>query len=163
MLAASKSEVQAEAGVEFAAAEPGEGKSAAVEFAGEPFAGESEVEERGAERAAEVGAALTPVETGVGKATAARAGAVKIEAEGGEGAGTFRGQVIRIAATVAVDPAGAKELIMEGDGDGAGHVVIAGASGAEVGGGAGDKPGRGPPARTLRRSRARATLGPARE
>ena len=39
-------------------AEAGDGEGSAVEFAGQPFAGEGEVEECGSEGAAEVGAAL---------------------------------------------------------------------------------------------------------
>ena len=53
-------------------AEAGDGEGSAVEFAGQPFAGEGEVEECGSEGAAEVGAALAPVETGVGEAATAR-------------------------------------------------------------------------------------------
>src|SRR6202034_1678712 len=64
------SELEAEAGAEFALAEAGDRECAAVVFTGKPFTGESEVEQRSAERATKVGTAFAPVETGVGKATA---------------------------------------------------------------------------------------------
>src|SRR6202034_3998439 len=68
------SEFESEAGLKFALAEAGDGEGAAVVFAGEPFAGEGEMEERGAERASNVGTALAPVKTGVGEAAALGAG-----------------------------------------------------------------------------------------
>jgi len=139
------SQVEAEAGVEFAVAEAGDGEGAAVKFAGEPFAGEGEVEEGGSEGAAEMGAAFAPVETGVGEAAALGAGLVEVEAEGGEGFGSGGGDGVGSAGPQRLDPAGADEVVVEGDGDGARHVVVAAARGTEVArGGGGELPAIAP-------------------
>jgi hypothetical protein len=147
-------DIEAEAGVEFAAAEAGDEESAAVEFAGEPFAGKREREKGGSERAADMGTALAPVETSVGETASLGASGFEVEAEGGECAGSFGGEVVgdeggsgetggggagRRGAAEGLDPARAKEAVVEGDGDGSGHVVVAGACGAKMLGGAGNE------------------------
>ena len=113
------------------------------------------MEERGAERASNVGTALAPVKTGVGEAAALGAGLVEVEAEAGEGAGSILGKRVGIrsgyveagwvgatlgtAAAGALDPARTNEAVVERDGNGSGHVVVAGARGAEMFGGARNK------------------------
>ena len=128
--------------MELALAEAGDDEGAAVEFAGEPFSREGEAEEGGSERTTDVRAALAPVKTGIREAAALGAGSVEFEAEGGEDAGSFAGEVVcgktgggetgAAGAAEGLDPARAEELIVEGDGDGASHVVVAGARGAEM-------------------------------
>jgi hypothetical protein len=101
-----------------------------------------------------MGAALAPVEAGVGEAAALGAGGFEVEAECGEGAGSFGGEVVcgrtgageggvggtgNGGAAEGLDPAGAEEAVVEGDGDGSGHVVVAGARGAKMLGGVGDE------------------------
>ena len=150
--------------MEFAAAEAGDGEGAAVVFAGEPLAGEGEGEQGGSEGAAHVGTALAPVQTGVGETAALGAGGFEVEAQGLEGAGSFGGEVVggeagcgkagcgvggsggagcgeagRGGSAEGLDPARLKETVVEGDGDGSGHVVVTGAGGAERLGRAGDE------------------------
>lgn len=131
--------------MELTLAEASDDEGAAVEFAGEPLAREGKAEEGGSERSADVRAALAPVKTGIGEAAALGAGSVEFDTEGGEDAGSFGGEVVcgkagggetgAAGAREGLDPARAQELIVEGDGDGASHVVVAGARGAEMLGG----------------------------
>ena len=141
---ASGLKFEAEAVAEFALAEAGDEERPAVVFAGEPLAGEGQGEKGGAERATQVGAALAPVETGIGETAALGAATVEVDAERGKGSGSLRSEgICGVAggggAAERLDPTGANELVVEGDGDGASHVVVAGARGAEVLRGAGNK------------------------
>lgn len=96
-----------------------------------------------------MGTALAPVEAGVGEAAALGMGGFEVEAEGGECAGSFGGEVVcgeggrggaaGGGSAEGLDPAGAKETVVEGDGDGSGHVVVAGARSAEMLRGVGDE------------------------
>ena len=96
-------------------------------------------EQGGAERSAEMGTALAPVETGVSEAPAQGVGAIDIESKAGEGASAVGGEAVGIALADGLDPARANEMIVKGDGDGSGHVVVAGARGAEALGSVGDE------------------------
>src|ERR1700691_1993113 len=136
------SEVEAEAVAQFSAAVRGDGEGAAVEFAGEPFFLQGDSEERGAEAAANVGAALRPIETTESEATALGAGGFNVEAEGGERACALGGKDVgAIAADVGgagrLEPACGDEAVVERDGEGAGDVVVATAGGAEMDGSGG--------------------------
>ena len=140
--------------MEFTPAEAGDGKGAAVVLAGKPFLREGEAEKGGAERSAKMRTALAPVETGVGEAAAAGTGLAEVESESSEEAGSIGGEVVSAgagsnaglfagAAAKGLDPAGTDEVIVERDGDGSGHVVVAGARRAEVLGGVGNEAGTG--------------------
>lgn len=63
----------------------GEAEGAAVEFAGDPAAGEGVGEESSAESSAKMGAALAPVQTAIGEAAALGAEGFKVDAESVEG------------------------------------------------------------------------------
>ena len=134
---AGRLEFEAESGLEFAAALRGDGEGAAVEFAGEPLLFERESEERGTERASEVGAALGPVETTEGETAALGAGFVEVDTESGEFAGAVSREVVGVGRMRDAEPACGNEAVVQGDGDGPGEVVVATAGGAHVDGGGG--------------------------
>jgi hypothetical protein len=145
--------------VELAAAVGGEAEGAAVEFAGDPAAGEGVGEESRAESSAKMGAALTPVETAVGEAAALGAKGFEVDAQDGEGGFSSGGELVggdgavgrsgsgRIGSGVSGggrrDPAEGEEAVVEGDGEGSGHVVIAGTRCAERLRSGGDEAGAG--------------------
>lgn len=127
-----RSDFELEAAAELAAAEGGDGECAAVELADDPFFAQGKVEQSGAEGAGDMGATLGPVETGEGEATALLAGGGEIDAEVLEGAAAIAGEHVVFGGTRGVDPTQADEAVVQGDGGGSGHVVVAAASGAEV-------------------------------
>ena len=149
--------------MQFAAAVGGEAQGAAVQLAGDPAAGEGMGEERGAEGSAEMGAALAPVETAVGEAAALCMEVFQIDAEVAEGGFSVGGELVGGAGTgpicgtcsragagsrcaggwVERDPAEGEETVVEGDGEGSGHVVVTGTRGAEGLGCGGNEAGAG--------------------
>lgn len=132
---------EAEEGVEFAAAVGGEAEGAAVEFAGDPATGQGVGEKSGAEGSAEMRTALAPVQTAVGEAAALGTERFRIEAEGVKGGFSGGGELIGGAGAGGRgsgagswgrgDPAEGEKAVVEGDGEGSRHVVVAGARGAE--------------------------------
>src|SRR6185436_19049465 len=80
-LTALEGRVQSELRLEFTTAGAGDAQGAAVEILLDPALSQRDVEECGAERAAEVRTALAPVETGKRKATALTARGLDIDAE----------------------------------------------------------------------------------
>jgi hypothetical protein len=125
--------------MEFAIADAGEGEGATVELAGDPSAGKHEVQEGGSEGAGEMGAALAPVQAGVSETAAPGAGVIEVDAEAGEGTHTVGSEVVGGGAAGGANPAGAQEPVVEGDGDGSGHMVVTGTSSAKMGRGTGDQ------------------------
>lgn len=91
-----------------------------------------------------MGAALRPIETTECEAAALGAGGFDIEAEGGECAFAFGGEDVGVVAAGVrgarrLQPACGDEAVVERDGDGSGHVVVATAGGAEMDGSGGSE------------------------
>jgi NIPSNAP len=121
----------------------GQAEGAAVEFAGHPATGEDVSEKSGAQGSAKVGTALAPVEAAVGEAAALGAKRFDVDAESAESSLSGGGDQIRGArsglrdapgggaGSGISDPAESKEAVVESNGEGSGHVIVAGAGGAE--------------------------------
>ena len=98
-----------------------------MEVAGEPFAAEGQFQEGCAEGAAEVVAAFAPIEAGERQAAAGLARGFDVDAQVLQGSGSFRGEVVGGG-----QPSFRQEAVVEGDAEGTGDVVVAGAGGAEM-------------------------------
>lgn len=124
-----------------ALAQLGEREGAAVEIANDPLPGDGVLQEGGSQGAGDVGAALAPIETGIGETPPEGSGWGYVDAEVLEcfhaGASDVVGFVT--AGGIRDEPAFTQELVMQRDGDGSCHVVVTGAGLVQGGGGAGDE------------------------
>jgi len=117
--------MKAKSRAHLAPANAGDAQHAAIEILDDPLPLQRDFQKRGAERAADVRPSLTPINTGIGEATAQSSGRRDVDPESPEFLHSTFAEVVRLIARS--QPAELLEAIMKRDSDRTRHVIVASA------------------------------------